>query len=662
VRLQALPWLRIKAVLTDEAGNVLGPALADMSTGQETAQSRTIDAGDAVPALLRVEMPPVSFGLVVDTSDSMGGREADLRAAVLTYLSGAEPAEAIDVLRFGTEVERLGKLPADRERVLKAVDGLYTTGNTALYQALSTGLPDKQALVLLSDGMNTILDGAGFADVCRQMRSQPTPIYVIGVGHDLYEFDASSGNTAIDLLRNLARGSGGRFAFAPESDELTSLYRGVAADVRRNTDYRLHVRWEGSPAAAELAHVATAMRGPAVTGPVPPGEAELGTVPIGGAIRAAGVELPPALPELHVTSARSSLKPFEVEGLPVVGSPELATVAVTRELRPFDPRGASLAALPETALPALVGRPRPLPGPAWGRLQVKYQPAKRDDPPLPTVLLPAYELILDSSESMNEKLGAEPKLEAARKVTRHLLESLPDGAQVGLRLYGHWGVWLPRRTDSTAGPLERTDPRLNTDSDLVVAIGLLTADHRKRLKTWIDWTQPRGKTPMVYSLLEAQKDFPAEWRGPRTIVLISDGMETCGGKLADVEAAYKGTDFGVVIHVVGFDIKETVAESQLRSIAAAGSGRYFPAADARQLAEALRSAVGSTSFVVLDRDGKTPLARGLVNGDVIELPPGSYRALLPSLGEGAVAVDVGASSTSLLRLTNDAQLIQEKSP
>jgi hypothetical protein len=167
---------------------------------------------------------------------------------------------------------------------------------------------------------------------------------------------------------------------------------------------------------------------------------------------------------------------------------------------------------------------------------------------------------------------------------------------------------------------------------------------------------------MVYSLLEAQKDFPAEWRGPRTIVLISDGMETCGGKLADIEAAYKGTDFGVVIHVVGFDIKDSAAEGQLKSIAASGSGRYFPAGDARQLANALRSAVASTSFVVLDRDGKTPLGRGLVNGDALELPPGRYFAVLPTLGEGAVAVDVDSTNTSVLRLTDEAQLIQEKKP
>jgi hypothetical protein len=402
-----------------------------------------------------------------------------------------------------------------------------------------------------------------------------------------------------------------------------------------------------------------------MSGVFPPGAVELGTVEVGDVRigpppRMTSVAVPLAEPELSTAVTTSgSFEPFRVDGFPRTSSAELAHVERTIDSRPFVSRSMSLTALPETMLPERVATAQPLAGPAWGKLQITYRPAARGAPPLPAVLLPAYELILDSSESMKEKLGDKQKLDSAKQVTLQLLESLPAGAQVGLRLYGHWGIWLPRRTDRTAGPLEWSDARLNSDSELVVPIRPLAAAHRESLKTWIDWSQPRGKTPMVYSLLEAQKDFPAEWRGPRTIVLISDGVETCGGKLADVEAAYKGTDFGVVIHVVGFDIKETAAETQLRTIAAAGSGRYFPAADARQLAEALRSAIGSTSFAVLDAD-KTPLARGLVNGEAIELPPGRYQVVLPSLGDDGVTVNVSATETSLLRLTDNAQLKLEK--
>ena len=244
VQIQAVPWLRLKAFLTNAAGEVLPPPLADLSTGQESQQTRVV-AGDAEPpAFLRVEMPAVDFGLVVDTSDSMGGREADLRAAVRAYVEGADESESIEVLRFGDRVETVGRLPGDKAALRDAIDRLATSGNTALYQALLRGIQNKQAVILFSDGQNTILNGAGFTDLCRALRRRPTAIYTIGVGRDLYEFDANSANTAIGLLRNLARATGGRFAFAPESDELTTLYQNVAADVRRTTAYRLRASWE----------------------------------------------------------------------------------------------------------------------------------------------------------------------------------------------------------------------------------------------------------------------------------------------------------------------------------------------------------------------------------------------------------------------------------
>lgn len=303
--------------------------------------------------------------------------------------------------------------------------------------------------------------------------------------------------------------------------------------------------------------------------------------------------------------------------------------------------------------------PRPLAAPGWGKLRVHYRPPREGAPPLPLALLPAYELILDSSGSMKEKMGDKEKIDVARDVAQQVVRSLPDAAAVGLRLYGHWGIWLPRREVPDAQPLAIDDARLDKDSELVVPIGLLTRQRRAELDRWITWAQPRGKTPMVYSLLEARNDFPAAWRGPRTVVLVSDGMETCGGKLEDVEAAYRGAGLDVVIHVVGFDIQETAAETQLKGIAAAGGGSYFPAADAKQLAAALKSAVGSTAYVVYAEDGETLVDRGLINGPGLELPPGKYVAALPLAGGGRVDVEIGPQLEAKIRVTDGAELEAE---
>ncbi|MBI1902549.1 MAG: VWA domain-containing protein [Planctomycetia bacterium] len=659
VRLQALPWLRLKAVLADESGKELPPPLADSSTGQTAQQQRTISAARGVPAYVRVEMPATRFGLVIDTSLSMGGREADLRAAVDAYLHGAEETEAIDVLHFGTDVEPIGSLPQNRGDVLEAVGRLSVRGNTALYQALLEGMRDKQAVVLLSDGMNTVFK-AGFPDLCREVRRRPVPLFAIGVGRDLYEFDANSGNTAIGLLTNLARSSGGRFYFAPESDELAGLYGRIADEVRRNTEYRLHVHWEGVEAApAELAAAVSRPAPRMAAGLLPPAEAELSPATRGRPVALKRLDLPSGLLELQPAMRHLAPRPFAIAGISADTAAELAQVprrAVTRTM--------ASAALPGEAelapIPAAPAARLPLRGPAWGTLQVTHRPSDEKAPPLPKALLPAYLLVLDSSGSMAEQMDGRTKMNVAQDVAKQLVKSLPDGAQVGLRLYGHWGIWLARKTDPQAAALKTDDPRLDKDSELVAPLGLLTKEKRADLAKWIDWAEPRGKTPMVYSLLEGKKDFKGDWHGPKTIVLVSDGMETCGGKLADVEAAYKNSELGVVVHVVGFDIKESEAEQQLKAIAAAGGGGYFPAKDARQLAEALRKAVASTSYVVFEEDGKTVLERGLVNGPALELPPGRYFAAMPFAGARPVAIEIAESGAAVLRLTEETQLVPDE--
>jgi Ca-activated chloride channel family protein len=259
-------------------------------------------------------------------------------------------------------------------------------------------------------------------------------------------------------------------------------------------------------------------------------------------------------------------------------------------------------------------------------LKVVY--SGKDKAALPARLLPAVELIMDCSYSMTEGVEGTPKIDIARRVLRDLADNLPaDNLQVGLRLYGHAGFWHKEREKSPTLPLRNDDPRLNTDSELVAPISPLGAEHRKYLRAWLDWANARGKTPLCHSLLEAKKDFPAACAS-KTVVLLSDGMETCGGSLDEVAKAYAGSDVGVMIQVVGFDVGDATVRQQLEKIAKAGGGKYYDARDAKQLVEALRQAVPNAGFEVLASDGDKVLASGSINGKPLELPAGSYRVRL----------------------------------
>jgi hypothetical protein len=277
--------------------------------------------------------------------------------------------------------------------------------------------------------------------------------------------------------------------------------------------------------------------------------------------------------------------------------------------------------------------------PQPGSLTINYR-SRPGGLPLPANMMPACELILDSSKSMEDKVNNTAKFAVARAVIGELLKSLPDGAYVGLRLYGHLG-FLPRRPHRPPPKADLKDPRLKTDSQLVVPIGLLDGAWRKKIQGAINDAWPRGNTPLCYSLLQSRADFPTHWKGSRLVILVSDGEENCGGKMEDVAAAFRGAGIAVTIHVVGFDIQAIAVKQQLEELARIGGGQFFDARDARQLADALRRAVASVTYTVSEKDTRKEVARGLINGPAIPLMPGSYRVGLVGSEDEAISLQLG---------------------
>lgn len=180
----------------------------------------------------------------------------------------------------------------------------------------------------------------------------------------------------------------------------------------------------------------------------------------------------------------------------------------------------------------------------------------------------ALELILDSSGSMAAKdPSGVTKLDAAKQALRGVIGGLPDGATVGLRVYG------ARYTDKSAGC---------TDTQLVLPLAPLD---RAKATAALATFSPTGQTPIAYSLRQAAKDLPAA--GQRTIVLVSDGEETCS-PTPPCEVAKELAGQGIDLHVdtVGFQVNDA-ARQQLLCIAQETGGHYYDAPDAAVLSTAL---------------------------------------------------------------------------
>ena len=79
-----------------------------------------------------------------------------------------------------------------------------------------------------------------------------------------------------------------------------------------------------------------------------------------------------------------------------------------------------------------------------------------------------------------------------------------------------------------------------------------------------------------------------------TVVLISDGKETCNADPCAVVGQLRDQGIDIRVHVVGFDVDRAERE-QLMCIAEAGGGEYFSADSTAELKESL------TEVVVIDR-------------------------------------------------------------
>lgn len=171
---------------------------------------------------------------------------------------------------------------------------------------------------------------------------------------------------------------------------------------------------------------------------------------------------------------------------------------------------------------------------------------------------------------MNAPDGAgSTKIAGAKEALTQLVDQMPDDALVGLRVYGHR---IPN-TDKTRGC---------QDTELIVPVRPL---ERGEMKERIRSFGAKGFTPIGRSLEEAAEDLPE--RGNRTIVLVSDGIDTCAPPPPCVVARrLKQQDIDVRIDTIGFQVNPK-ARRQLRCIARVGGGTYSDARSSDELADRL---------------------------------------------------------------------------
>lgn len=225
--------------------------------------------------------------------------------------------------------------------------------------------------------------------------------------------------------------------------------------------------------------------------------------------------------------------------------------------------------------------------------------AAAPDPPA------SVELLMDSSGSMNADDGAgTKKIEAAKSAVNDLVESLPRDTKVGLRVFG--------------GRLSNKDKvRGCRDTRQIFAV---ERQDPAAVRRAIEGYRPTGFTPIALSLDRAAEDLPST--GRRTIVLVSDGEDTCKPPSpcsVAARVARKGVD--IKIEAVGLRVNAK-ARRELQCVARVGRGSYRDVDNAQELGQELR-AISTRAVRAFEPQGERvrcgPSAR-----QAAELQPGQY--------------------------------------
>ncbi|MFC0246604.1 vWA domain-containing protein, partial [Falsochrobactrum ovis] len=173
-------------------------------------------------------------------------------------------------------------------------------------------------------------------------------------------------------------------------------------------------------------------------------------------------------------------------------------------------------------------------------------------------------IVYDASGSMWGQIDGVTKIEIARDVMADLVHGWSEDTHLGLVAYGH-------RSEGDCGDIETLIEPKRLDRD-----GFINTVNNIR---------PKGKTPISAAVQHAA-DLLSYRDNPATVVLISDGLETCQADPCALseQLAQQGVKF--TAHVVGFDL-EDAAHARLACIAENTGGVFVPAQNAAELKDAL---------------------------------------------------------------------------
>lgn len=197
---------------------------------------------------------PFNLILALDLSGSIKDKLDVVKSAALRFLEVVGPQDKVAVVTFTDEIRVVSQLTGDREelkRRIKMID--RSQGGTAFYEAVWFSLVDtlrgtrgqRNAIVVMTDGVDSSLDRynpmesrVSFVQLARRLEESDVIVFPIYLDTEYEEvFDRGNSTSeayaiARDQLERIAEVSGGQMFKAEKANDLSGVYKQVAAAIR----------------------------------------------------------------------------------------------------------------------------------------------------------------------------------------------------------------------------------------------------------------------------------------------------------------------------------------------------------------------------------------------------------------------------------------------
>lgn len=181
---------------------------------------------------LAKETVPSTFGLLVDSSQSMSRRMGFVRRAAEQITTYLRPDDRVLVVPFAHGVDAVTGPTNDRATVGEAIAAIETGGGTAILDSLAwlarrlELIGGRRSIILVTDGYDEDSE-ATFDEALEAIKKAEVAVYVVAI--------AGVAGISLEgerLLRRLASESGGMAFFPARARDLVEVYDALATDAQ----------------------------------------------------------------------------------------------------------------------------------------------------------------------------------------------------------------------------------------------------------------------------------------------------------------------------------------------------------------------------------------------------------------------------------------------